>query len=358
MAIVALSAVTTFSSAAFAGDNTGEPAVREVSLEECRELALKCCASVLLATNAVKDAELALAQTEATNLTKPSPTSVYQARMNLTVAQKNLEIAKQDVVLSVDQQYYSLLRAEHLVSISEQALALAERQFEIATAKEKVGMATKLDIIRAQNQVASARNSLDSAILNRDLAMVTLNQAIGLPPEKTILRLRDEFSYEKTGDLNLEASIEFALANRVEIAQAQSAVEIADMNVNLANNDFTPKLTYERAKLAADDASVKLTDQRNKIGLAVRQAYVTLKQAEAKVDLAAKKGTEAQENLRVTQLLFEADMATNLDVLTAQNQYTQSQIDAVQAIYDYNVARSQFKRAIGDTSGENGGTAS
>lgn len=357
MAIVVLSAITAFSSAAFASDNTGEPAVREVSLKECRELALKHSASVLLAANAVKDAELALAQTEATNLTKPSPTSVYQARMNLTVAEKNLEIAKQDVALSTDQQYYSLLKAEHLVSISEQALALAERQLEIATAKEKVGMATKLDLIRAENQVASARNNLASAILDRDLAMVALNQAIGFPPE-TILRLRDEFSYERTGDLDLEASIEFALANRVEIAQAQSAVEVADMNVSLADNDFTPRLTYERARLAADDARVKLAEQRNKIALAVRQAYVALKQAEAKVELTAKKVSEAQENLRVTQLLFEADMATNLDVLTAQNQYTQSQIDALQAIYDYNVARSQFKRAIGDTSVENGGTAS
>lgn len=357
VAVVALSIVTAFSSAAFAGDDTGEPAAREVSLEECRELALKHSASVLLAANAVKDAELALAQTEATNLTKPSPTSVYQARMSLTVAEKNLEIARQDVVLSTDQQYYSLLKAEHLVSISEQALALARRQLEIATAKEKVGMATKLDLIRAENQVASARNSLASAVLNRDLAMVALNQAIGFTPE-TIVRLRDEFSYEKTGDLNLEASIEFALANRVEIAQAQSAVEVADMNVSLADNDFTPRLTYERARLAADDARTKLAEQQNKIALAVRQAYVALKQAEAKVELTARKVSEAQENLRVTQLLFEADMATNMDVLTAQNEYTQSQIDALQAIYDYNVAGSQFKRAIGDTSGENGGTAS
>lgn len=357
MVVVVVLVVTALSSPVFASDSADEPTAREVSLEECRELALKCSASVLLAASSVKDAELALAQTEATNLTKPSPTSVYQARMSLEVAEKNLEIAKQDAVLSTDQQYYSLLKAEHLVSISEQALALAERQLEIAKAKEKVGMATKLDLIRAENQVASARNSLASATLNRDLAMVALNQAIGFAPE-TILHLRDEFSHEKTGDLDLEASIEFALAHRVEVAQAQSTVEVADMNVSLADNDFTPRLTYERAKLAADDARVKLADQRNKIAMAVRQAYVALKQAEAKVELTAKKVTEAQENLRVTQLLFEADMATNLDVLTAQNQYTQSQIDALQAVYDYNVARSQFKRAIGDTSVENGGTAS
>jgi len=349
--VVALFAITACSPVALAGDGAGGSTAKDVSLEECRELALKSSASILLATNAVKDAELALAQTEATNLTKPSPTSVYQARMSLTVAQKNLEIAKQDVVLSTDQQYYSLLRAEHLVSISEQALTLAERQFEIATAKEKVGMATKLDLIRAENQVASARNNLASAVLNRDLAMVALNQAIGLPPE-TLLRPRDTFSFESTEDLDLEASIEFALASRVEIAQARSAVEIADMNVSLADNSFTPRLTYERARLAADDTRVKLAEQRNKIALAVRQAYVALKQAEAKVELAAKKVKEAEENLRVTGLLFEADMATNVDVLSAQNQYTQSRIDSVQAIYDYNVARSQFKRAIGDTSGK------
>jgi outer membrane protein len=352
--IIIFPAVTVFPASASASDVKSEPQVVEVSLEECRSLALEHSASVLLAENAVHDARLALEQTEATSLTKPSPTSLYQSRMSLESAGKNLEITKQDVVLGTDQLYYSLLRAEHLVSISRQALDLSERQFEIAMAKESVGMATKLDIMRAENQTASARNSLASALFNRDLATVSLNQAIGFVPE-TVLSPRDEFSYEKTGDLDLDASIEFALANRVEIAQAQSAIEIADMNVQLADNSFTPRLTYERAKLAAEDARIKLKEQQDKIALAVRQAYVSLKQAEAKVELAESKVDEARENLRITQLLFEADMATNVEVLSAQNQYTQSQIDSVQAIYDYNMTRSQFKRTIGDTAGLTGG---
>ena len=352
--IIIFPAVAVFPASASASDVKSEPQVVEVSLEECRSLALEHSASVLLAENAVHDARLALEQTEATSLTKPSPTSLYQSRMSLESAGKNLEITKQDVVLGTDQLYYSLLRAEHLVSISRQALDLSERQFEIAMAKESVGMATKLDIMRAENQTASARNSLASALFNRDLATVSLNQAIGFVPE-TVLSPRDEFSYEKTGDLDLDASIEFALANRVEIAQAQSAIEIADMNVQLADNSFTPRLTYERAKLAAEDARIKLKEQQDKIALAVRQAYVSLKQAEAKVELAESKVDEARENLRITQLLFEADMATNVEVLSAQNQYTQTQIDSVQAIYDYNMTRSQFKRTIGDTAGLTGG---
>jgi len=357
LAIITISPTTTaFSFSASASATKLEPQGIEVSLEECRSLALEHSASMLLAESAVEDAKLSLEQTEATNLTKPSPTSLYQAKMSLESASKNLEITKQDVILSTDQLYYSLLRAEHLVSISEQALALAERQFEIAVAKETVGMATKLDIMRAENQTASARNSLQSAILSRDLAMVTLNQAIGFDSE-TILSLRDEFSYEKTGEPDLNASIELALANRVEMAQARSAVEIADMNVKLLDNNFTPRLTYERAKLAAADARVKFAEQQSKIALAVRQAYVALKQAEAKVELAGSKVSEARENLRITQLLFEADMATNVEVLSAQNQYTQSQIDAIQAIYDYNITRSQFKRAIGDTAGLPGGVS-
>ncbi|NLA07841.1 MAG: TolC family protein [Firmicutes bacterium] len=357
LAIITISPTTTaFSFSASASAIKLEPQGIEVSLEECRSLALEHSASMLLAKSAVEDAKLSLEQTEATNLTKPSPTSLYQAKMSLESASKNLEITKQDVILSADQLYYSLLRAEHLVSISEQALALAERQFEIAVAKETVGMATKLDIMRAENQTASARNSLQSAILSRDLAMVTLNQAIGFDSE-TILSLRDEFSYEKTGEPDLNASIELALANRVEIAQARSAVEIADMNVTLLDNNFTPRLTYERAKLAAADARVKFAEQQSKIALAVRQAYVALKQAEAKVELGGSKVSEARENLRITQLLFEADMATNVEVLSAQNQYTQSQIDAIQAIYDYNITRSQFKRAIGDTAGLPGGVS-
>ena len=220
--IVVLSVVTVFPISVLAGDIDEEPVIREISLEECRSLALEHSANVLLAASTVRDATLALEQAEATNLTKPSPTSLYQARISLESACKNLEITKQDLVLSTDQLYYSLLKAEHLVSISRQALALAERQFEIAIAKEKVGMATKLDIMRAENQTASARNSLQNAILNKDLAMVALNQAIGFIPE-TILSPCDESSYENTEELDLNASIEFALANRVDCPGAISS---------------------------------------------------------------------------------------------------------------------------------------
>lgn len=353
-AMTAVLSAAVFSTFASASDIESEPQVVNVSLEECRRLALKHSASVLLAENAVLDAKLALEQADATNLTRPSPTSLYQAEMNLKSAEKGLDIVKQDVILSTDQLYYSLLRAEHMVSIAEQALDLAERQLQITNAKESVGMATQLDIIRAENQVASSRNSLASAILNRELAMVSLNQAIGFAPT-TVLSLEDEFSYERTEDLDLDAAIEFALANRIEIAQAKSAVEIADMNVKLADNTFTPRLTYERAKISADDARIRLKEQENKIALSVRQAYVSLVQAEAKIELSEARVNEARENLRITQLLFEADMATNVEVLAAQNQYTQSQIDALQAIYDYNMARSQFNRTIGDTAGTTGG---
>jgi outer membrane protein TolC len=86
--IIIFPAVAVFPASASTSDVKSEPQVVEVSLEECRSLALEHNASVLLAENAVHDARLALEQTEATSLTKPSPTSLYQSRMSLESAGK------------------------------------------------------------------------------------------------------------------------------------------------------------------------------------------------------------------------------------------------------------------------------
>ena len=87
--------------------------------------------------------------------------------------------------------------------------------------------------------------------------MVSLNQAIGFPPT-TVLSLEDEFSYERTEGLDLDAEIEYALANRIEIAPAKSALDIADMNMKLADNTFTRRLNHDRAKTSAADARSRL----------------------------------------------------------------------------------------------------
>lgn len=344
IAVSILAIAVSFSLNAFVGTVSASEQAK-LTLKDCLDLALKNNGSIILAQDSVEDARLALEQARANDFLKPSPVALRQAETAYANAQSNLNLAKLDLALTVEQQYYDLLKAEDMVKIASEALQLAQEQLNIAMAKKEAGVAADLDVLKAKNQVSSAQANLGKAQLSRDIAMFALNQTIGLPVD-TQLSLVDQFSYEPVA-VDLEEATKEALSNRVEITQAQAAVELADMNVKLAENDYTPKLTLARNRIAASDAAVKLKQQQDKIVLAVRQAYVSLKEAESRITLTKEKAEESKENLRITQLLYNADMATSLDVLAAQNAFTQAEIDALEAIFDYNVAKAQFWRALG-----------
>lgn len=339
LVIVLVLSLTALVGVALASEQT------KLALKDSLDLAFKNNGSVILAQDAVEDARLALEQARANNLLKPSPVMLHQAEAAYTNAQSSLNLAKLDLALEVEQQYYELLKAEDMLKIANEALQLAQEQLNVTMAKKEAGVAADLDVLKAKNQVSSAQANLGKAQRNRDVAVFTLNQTIGLSVD-TQLSLADQFSYEPVS-VDLEEATKEALTNRVEIAQAQATVELADLNVKLADNGYTPQLTLARNKLAANDAAVRLKQQQDKIVLAARQAYVNLKEAESRITLTSQKAQESKENLRITQLLYNADMATSLDVLTAQNASTQAEIDALEAIFDYNVAKAQFWRALG-----------
>ena len=81
--------------------------------------------------------------------------------------------------------------------------------------------------------------------------------------------------------------------------------------------------------------------------LAIEQSYY--KYIEVKKKLSSLKETlkQAKESLRISNLLYEQGMSTQLDVLNAQLLYTNSKTDYQQGIYDYNVSQLKLMQAIG-----------
>ncbi|HEY9755336.1 MAG TPA: TolC family protein [Oculatellaceae cyanobacterium] len=55
----------------------------------------------------------------------------------------------------------------------------------------------------------------------------------------------------------------------------------------------------------------------------------------------------ATEELRLARLRFKSGLGTNLDVITAQRDYTTSLIDKAQAIINFNIAQAQLVHDVG-----------
>ncbi|MBM3325079.1 MAG: TolC family protein, partial [Calditrichaeota bacterium] len=81
------------------------------------------------------------------------------------------------------------------------------------------------------------------------------------------------------------------------------------------------------------------------IRLEVRQSYLALEEARQALRIAGKMVVQAEESYRVTSSNFKAGTATNADVLDAQLELTQAQMQQVAAQADVLLAKAKLARA-------------
>lgn len=330
----------------FAATGTGAAdGLRLVSLDEAVTLAFENSLKLEISRLNLREAELNLAQVRATNLIQPSPTSLIQAERQAEIARRQLLLDQFDLRLEVEEAYYSVLRAQNLVAVLEEALTVTRRQLEIAEEKLKSGAGTQADVLNAASSLAQTEANLAQAQGGFEIALLNFRRVLGVDFTEPIAPLPSEFAYAPY-EIDLERDIAAALARRVEILQAQAGVEAATKQVELFDNDYTPELALELAKVAMQKAQNGLEQARRGIQLEIRQAYLALQDAARRIPAQAKSVEEAEENLRVATSMYEVDMAPLVQVMGAQAALSSARTEYIHAIFDYNLARARYDRAV------------
>ena len=86
---------------------------------------------------------------------------------------------------------------------------------------------------------------------------------------------------------------------------------------------------------------------RSGVQLQVRQAYYNLAASQERIAATSSSVQEAEEGWRIVQKRYEVGMTTFVDVLGAENALIRSRTNALQALYDNNVAQAELKLAAG-----------
>lgn len=100
-----------------------------------------------------------------------------------------------------------------------------------------------------------------------------------------------------------------------------------------------------RAKIEKTNAELKLTDDSQLLQIGMRSAWDDLTAAQRKAQIAAQSITQAAENLRIYQAMYDAGTTTITDLLGAQTLHRQSCDRLTEAIALYRVAEAQYRRA-------------
>lgn len=112
---------------------------------------------------------------------------------SIKVQKANLEAAKEAnleqidaVALQVHQAYLDMKAAEQTINSTRVAVEQGQENFRIATLRYRAGVGINLDVLDAETKLSTARNNYVDALYNYNIAVATLEQAIGVPVDTPI----------------------------------------------------------------------------------------------------------------------------------------------------------------------------
>jgi len=308
---------------------------------------------------------------------------IEQAILSAHLAELGVTKAKEQVRLDTTTSYYNLLQGRNIVAVNRQTVDSLIEHLKNVQAQYQVGTVAKSDVLRSEVELANAQQNLTKAQNNYDGAVANFNNVTGMPLDRQHTMI-DELAYTKY-ELSLEDSIALAQKKRPEIAQSQDNLAIARTGIAIADSGRLPTLsvsgnkgvsgsdfpgqnsnwsigvsanwnvfdagvTNAKVKAAkANEDKVKAGDEQLRAGieLEVRQAYMNMKEAEARIETSKVAVSKAEEDLKASQGKYYAGVGTNLDVIDTQTALTQAKTNATQASYDYNVNKAKLEKAVG-----------
>lgn len=310
--------------------------------------------------------------------------SIDKAKLNVKSADLTLDKTKQQIKLDATTGYYSILENKNLVKIAQESVDSLTEHLKNVQAQYQVGTVAKSDVLRSEVELADAQQNLIKAQNSYDLAVSSFDNVVGLPLDSEIV-VKDELKHQPYA-MSLDDSIKYAMDNRPDVAIANIAVDSAKKDIQIAkagnlptvnasastgwyddnfpgtdNNNWSlgvaaswsvfdsglTKSKIRQAEAALDKANQQAKQTIDSVQLDVRNAYLSMKEAEKRIDTTKVAVDKADEDFKIAQVRYGAGVGTNLDVIDAQVALSQAKNNYVQALYDYNTSKAKLEKAMG-----------
>jgi outer membrane protein TolC len=310
------------------------------------------------------------------------------ARHNFAAAQLSAQDARELVVLVVGNSYLLVLADETRIASVDAQVATAKVSLDQAAASHQAGTAPLLDELRARVDYQSLQQKLIAATNALEKDKLALARTIGMPLAQSFT-LADKAPYAAFDQIDLEAAIRQAHANRkdlaamVELAQASQeqrkaatdarlptlsfAGDYGDIGVNVKHShgtgdaagvvsfplfdEFALRGKEQQAQAQLDTAQARLSDKNAQVDADVRDALLDIASTQQQVQVAQSSVSLANEALSEAQQRYANGVSDNLAVSQAQQSVAQANDQYVTSLYLHNVAKLSLARALG--AGEN-----
>jgi outer membrane protein TolC len=280
------------------------------------------------------------------------------------------------LILEVEKTYMQLQLAYQGVSVLEKALITAKANTELATNNFQKGYLQRADVLLVEVRVTEVKNQLQKAKSNVQNASDYLS---------FLMNDKGYVVYHPTDSLTIQPFVEnsgIISNNRADI-KAMSLVSDAYKSMNKANQmSFLPRLnafgSYElydnkifqasangylvgaqlswdifkgskrfgknqQSKAEFEKSKLEYDQYLSKSNLELNKAKRVLTDAENKLKLTKLASEQSEEALRIRSNRFKEGLEKTTDLLGAETQYAQKQLEYYQTIFEYNFAQSYLQ---------------
>ena len=309
-------------------------------------------------------------------------------RHNFAAAQLSAQDARDMVVLTVGNAYLLVLADQTEVSSAQAQVDTSKVSLDQAIANHQAGTAPELDELRARVDYQSQEQQLIAAKDSLEKDKLALARVIGLPLAQQFT-LTDEAPYAIYDQLDIDALLKQAHANRKDLAALVEQVKAAEQQRKAATADRLPTVKIDgdygdigttlahshgtvdasaalsvpvfkefalrgeaqQAQAQLNTARDQLSDKNAQVDADVRDALLDIQSAQQEVEVARSSVDLANEALKDAQERYKNGVDNNLAVSQAQQSVAQANEQYVASLYRDNVAKLSLARALG--AGEN-----
>lgn len=304
--------------------------------------------------------------------------AIKTGRVSEKVAQLSAENTQRQITLGVATSVVGVVASERVAELNRIGLRTALERRELTLRKKVLGVGTGLDVVRADQDVSSARAAIVSGDESLRKSREALGLALGFPEQVGVANTIN------VDDVATEAERTCPrlgnLAERADLAAAEKRVEVADRNVTNVELQFLPTIGAQStlgsttadlgsqarttwnltavlsipiwdggarygalgtARALREQSGFQLESQRRSATIEVEQARRSVAVAEAALDVARQAQQLAAEVDRLTQTAYRAGQGTSLELVLAASALRQAEVNL--ALREFDVVRARLE---------------
>ncbi len=332
------------------------------------------------------------------------PFSVYDARAFLTqsvldfnalnnsrassqsikAANFSYQNARDTVVLAVANLYLQAIAGESRIASVQAQVNTADALYKQAVDFKNAGVVPAIEVLRSQVELQSQQQRLIFYRNEYEKQKLDLARAIGLPAGQ-IFRLSDPLPYAPAPPVSLDEALEKAYASRADYQSAAARVRAAELTRKAAQDERLPSLAlnadygtigqridsthgtfsvagslripvFQGGRVRADvlqaDADLEreraqFEELRGRIDFDLRKAFLDVKSTSDRIEVAHTALQLAEQQVAQARDRFAAGVASNIEVVQAQEALASANENSISSLYAFNIAKALLARNLG-----------